>query len=98
MLEYIIILFTFGILIVLRIYLFRKSYKRNLNFYSDPDDFVPEMIQNVNEKSKLNPTFRRDFLNIENQSGIANLSLQKLASESITFYPFFNIIIQNLNL
>lgn len=85
MLEYLIILFTFGILITLRIYLFRKSYKRNLNFYSDPDEFVPEMMQNINNKSKLNPNFKRDFLNIQNQSGIANLSLQKLSSESIIF-------------
>ncbi len=81
MFEYLIILVSFGFLIALRIFLFRKSYNRNLSFYSDPDEFVPEMIQSLEEKNRINPSFKRDFLHINNQSAIAKLNLEKISSE-----------------
>lgn len=91
--EYLILIFCFGFVIYMRIFLFKKGFNRKLNFYSDPDDLVPEIIQNINKQSISNPRVKFEYLNVNNQAQIINLNLSKMASLSLFIELYYFIVL-----
>lgn len=89
MYEYLILIVCFGLLIVVRMFLFKRSYTRKMSFYSDPDDFANEFIQNLDSQAKRNPVIKKQFMSTDNLLKIMDLNFKKLPPLSlIFFFPF----------
>ena len=83
MYEYLILLLCFAFLILVKIYLVNHSYKRKLSFYTDPEAFAEEFIQNLNKNTARNPAAKSQYMDSQNLLKIMNLNLGRLADMSI---------------
>ena len=85
MYEYLILLLCFAFLIFVKIYLVKYSYKRKLSFYTDPDAFAEEFIQNLNQQAARNPAIRNQYMDSKNLLEIMKLNLGRLAEMSFYY-------------
>ena len=76
--EYLVLIACFAILIFLKIYLVKYSYKRKLSFYTDPEEFAEEVIQRINQQAVKNPRIKTSFMNTDNLLQIIEFNLKKL--------------------
>lgn len=88
MYEYLILLLCFAFLILVKIYLVKYSYKRKLSFYTDPEVFAEEFIQNLNQQAARNPAIISQYMDSQNLLKIMSLNLGKLAEMSF----YYNIL------
>lgn len=79
MYEYLILILCFGLLILINVFLFKYNTKRKLNYYTDPEQFAVEMIQN------LKPPIKTQFMNSINLIEVMRMNLNKLNETSMKF-------------
>ncbi len=78
MYEYLILFICFGFLILVKMYLVKYSYNRKMSFYTDPEVFAVEFLQNLNQKARGNPLIKTQFLDTKNLLQLMQLNLNKL--------------------
>lgn len=86
--EYLILIFCFGLLLFIKFFLFRYSNDRKMSFYTDPEEFCIEFLQNLNKQAAQNPIIKTQFMDSKNLLQVMQLNLNKLA-ESGNLCIFF---------
>lgn len=80
MLEYLVLILCFGLLILINIFLFKYNAKRQLNYYTDPEEFAVEMIE------KLKPPIKTQFMKSNNLIEVLRMNINKLNETSMVFH------------
>lgn len=91
MYEYLVLILCFGLLIFIKVYLVKFSYKRKMSFYTDPEEFAQEFLQNLDQKAAINPAIKATFMDTKNLLQIIQLNLNKLPALRFYFQLLTNL-------